>query len=189
MQESHPSRRGFVRQSATALAAAAAATQWEVAAQAHAGGGETLRVGLVGCGGRGTGAAEQALTAEPGVRLVAVADAFGDRLEACLESLRSSEVGSRVDVPPDRRHVGFDAYKDVIDGVDVVLLATPPHFRPLHLAYAVEKGVHAFVEKPVATDAPGVRAFLAACAEAKKKNLAVASGLCWRYHLPRRETM
>jgi len=92
-------------------------------------------------------------------------------------------------VPKERQYVGFEGYKQVIDQVDVVLLASTPHFRPQHMAYAVEKGVHSFVEKPVATDAPGVRAFLAACDEAKRKNLSVVSGLCWRYHNPRRETM
>src|SRR5947208_4003285 len=149
---------------------------------AHAAGGDTLKVGLVGCGGRGTGAAEQALTADKNVKLVAMADAFQNRLEGCLSNLKASPVADRVDVPSDRQYTGFDAYKNVIDQVDVVLLTTPPHFRPLHMAYAVKKGVHAFVEKPVATDAPGVRAFLAACDEAKKKNLAVGSGLCWRYY-------
>ncbi len=92
-------------------------------------------------------------------------------------------------MPKDRQYVGFDAYKNVIDQVDVVILTTTPHFRPIHFAYAVEKGVHSFVEKPVATDAPGVRAFLAACEQAKKKNLSVVSGLCWRYDDPRRATM
>src|SRR5206468_2005437 len=108
---------------------------------------------------------------------------------SALKNGPSSEVAERVDVPRERQYVGFDAYKNVIDQVDVVILTTPPHFRPLHMAYAVEKGVHAFVEKPIATDAPGVRAFLASCAEAKKKNLSVVSGLCWRYYHPRRELM
>ena len=127
-------------------------------------------------GGRGTGAAEQALSADKNTKLVAVADAFQDRLESSLETLKKSPVGDRVDVPSDRRYVGFDAYKNVIDQVDVVLLTTPPHFRPIHLAYAVEKGIHAFVEKPVATDAPGVRAVLQQCEDAKKKNLSIVSG-------------
>jgi predicted dehydrogenase len=100
-----------------------------------------------------------------------------------------SAVAQRVDVPRDRQYVGFDAYKNVIDQVDVVLLTTTPHFRPIHMAYAVEKGVHMFVEKPVATDAPGVRAVLQTCEDAKKKNLNLVSGLCWRYYEPRREAM
>ena len=188
MRETRPSsRRTFLTQSAASLGAAAAASQF--IHNAHAAGSDTLRIGLVGCGGRGTGAAEQALTADSNVKLVAMADAFEDRLAESLSTLKGSAVGARVDVPRERQYVGFDAYKHVIDQVDVVLLTTTPHFRPQHTAYAVEKGVHTFVEKPVATDAPGVRAFLAACEEAKKKNLSVVSGLCWRYHNPRRETM
>jgi len=186
MRESQTTRRTFVLQTA---ATAAAATQLSLVTNAYAGGGETLRVGLVGCGGRGTGAAEQALTADKNARLVAMADAFQDQLDSSLESLKSGSTGDRVDVPRDRQFTGFDAYKHVIDQVDVVLLTTPPHFRPLHLAYAVEKGVHAFVEKPIATDAPGVRKFLQVCEEAEKKNLSLVSGLCWRYHSPRVETM
>jgi predicted dehydrogenase len=188
MRDSRSTRRTFVMSSAAA-AAAAAVSRLDLATNAYAAGGDTLRVGLVGCGGRGTGAAEQALTADKNTKLVAMADAFADRLEESLKSLTSSGVSSQVDVPSERRYVGFDAYQQVIDQVDVVLLTTPPHFRPAHTGYAVEKGVHAFVEKPVATDAPGVRAFLRHCEDAKKKNLSVVSGLCWRYHTPRRETI
>ena len=156
----------------------------------HAAGSSTIKVGLVGCGGRGTGAAEQALTADSGTKLVAMADAFQDRLdEQPRPSSRDSTVGSRVDVPKDRQYTGFDAYKHVIDQVDLVLLTTPPHFRPLHLAYAVEKGVNAFVEKPMAVDGPGLRKFLQACKDAKAKNLSLVNGFCWRYDGPRRETM
>ena len=189
MRDTPTTRRTFVKQSAATMAVAGAAAPLGLVANAHAGGSDTLRVGLIGCGGRGTGAAEQALTADKNVRLVALADAFQDRIDSSLESLKSSPVADRLDVPSDRQYVGFDAYKNVIDQVDVAILTTPPHFRPLHLAYAVEKGVHAFVEKPVATDAPGVRAVLQLCEDAKKKNLAIVSGLCWRYHTPRRETM
>jgi predicted dehydrogenase len=195
MRDPHPTRRAFVKETtATALAAAAATAtaQLNLVTNAHAAGSDILRVGLIGCGGRGTGAAEQALNADSNVKLVAMADAFPDRIESSLAALkqaRSKGVADRVDVPQDRQYVGFDAYKNVIDQVDVVLLTTTPHFRPIHMEYAVEKGVHTFVEKPVATDSPGVRSFLKSCAEAKKKNLAVVSGLCWRYHHPRRETM
>src|SRR5207253_9690175 len=120
-------------------------------------------------------------------KLVALADAFADRLEASLELLKKSEVADRVAVDNDHRFVGFDAYQKLLgSGVDVVLLATPPHFRPLHLHAAVAAGKHVFAEKPVAVDAPGVRKILAACEEAKKKNLAVVSGLCWRYHFTAR---
>jgi predicted dehydrogenase len=155
----------------------------------HAAGSGTIKVGLVGCGGRGTGAAEQALTADSGTRLVAMADAFQDRLEDSLSAIRASAVGSRVDVPRDRQYGGFDGYKQVIDQVDLVLLTTPPHFRPMHLAYAVEKGVNSFVEKPMAVDGPGLRKFIQACKDAKAKNLSLVNGFCWRYDGPRRETM
>lgn len=144
---------------------------------------------MVGCGGRGTGAAEEALKADSGTKLVAMADAFADRLESSLSELNGLSVGSRVEVPKDRRYTGFDAYKHVIDQVDLVLLTTPPHFRPLHFAYAVEKGIHAFVEKPMAVDGPGLRKFLKACKDSKAKNLSVVNGFCWRYFGPRRETM
>ncbi|WP_406698810.1 Gfo/Idh/MocA family oxidoreductase [Singulisphaera sp. Ch08] len=188
MRDSHPSRRTFVKQSAAAVAASSAA-QFALHTNAHAAGSDIIKVGLVGCGGRGTGAAVQALTADSNVKLVAMADAFENRLEGSLSTLKGSTVADRVDVPPDRQYIGFDAYKNVIDQVDVVLLTTTPHFRPIHMAYAVEKGKHMFVEKPVATDAPGVRSVLQTCEEAKKKNLSVVSGLCWRYYEPRREAM
>ncbi len=188
MRDSLPSRRTFVKQSAATVTAAAAAQTLLTTAHAAAG-SDTLRVGLVGCGGRGTGAAEQALSADQNVKLVAMADAFQDRLDDSLANLKSSPVSGRVDVPKDRQYIGFDAYKNVIDQVDVVLLTSTPHFRPIHMAYAAEKGVHMFVEKPVATDAPGVRSVLETCELAKKKNLSVVSGLCWRYFHPRRETV
>src|SRR5215212_5902137 len=189
MRDPHPSRRAFVKESAAAVAATAAAAQLALPPNAHAAGSDTLKVGLVGCGSRGTGAAEQALTADKNVKLVAVADAFQDRLEGCLSTLKGSPVADRVDVPRDRQFVGFDAYKNVIDQVDIVLLTSTPHFRPMHMEYAAQKGVHMFVEKPVATDAPGVRAVLQTCEEAKKKNLSIVSGLCWRYFERRREAM
>jgi predicted dehydrogenase len=157
----------------------------------HAAGSDTLRVGLIGCGGRGTGAAEQALKADKNVKLVAMGDVFEDRLKKSLGLLREHEVvGPKVDVKPERCFVGFDAYKQVIaSGVDVVLLTTPPHFRPIHLKAAVEAGKHIFAEKPIAVDAPGVRSVLASCALAKKKNLSVVSGLCLRYDYALREAV
>ena len=131
----------------------------------HAAGSDVLRVGLVGCGDRGTGAATQALAADPNVKLVAMADAFEDRLEQSLALLKEDpKVGGKVDVSPERRFVGFDACQKLLDsGVDVVLLATPPQFRPIHLRAAVEAGKHVFAEKPVAVDAPGVRSVLKSC--------------------------
>jgi len=142
----------------------------------HAAGSDALRVGLIGCGQRGTGAAAQALAADPDVRLVAMADAFADRLQASLAHLQAdNKVGHKVDVTPERCFVGFDAYaKFLASGVDVVLLCTTPHFRPQHLRAAVEAGKHVFAEKPVAVDAPGVRSVLESCALAKAKALSIA---------------
>jgi predicted dehydrogenase len=158
--------------------------------QVHAAGSDVIRVGLVGCGQRGTGAASQALAADTNVKLVAMADAFSDRLEASLETLKGMpKVAEKVDVAPDRRFTGFDAYKHLIENVDVVLLCTPPHFRPAHLKAAVEAGKHVFAEKPVAVDAPGVRSVLETCEAAKKKGLSVVSGLCLRYDNGFRETV
>ncbi|HYG76954.1 MAG TPA: Gfo/Idh/MocA family oxidoreductase [Planctomycetota bacterium] len=182
------SRRDFLSASSAAVAGAALASS--IASRAYAAGDDVIKVGLIGCGGRGTGAAEQALNADKNVKLVAMGDTFSDRLEGSLSNLKKCSAGSKVDVAPDKKFVGFDCYKQVIDsGVDVVLLASPPHFRPAHLKYAVEKGKHVFAEKPVAVDGPGVRSVLATCEEAKKKNLSIVSGLCWRYHNPKRETI
>jgi predicted dehydrogenase len=186
------SRRDFLKGSTAAVvgAGAASASLGFSVPLVHAAGSGEIRIGLVGCGGRGTGAAEQALTADSNVKLVAMAEAFQDRLDDSLSSLKgNSQLASRVDVPSDRQYTGFDAYKQVIDQVDLVLLTTPPQFRPLHLAYAVEKGVHAFVEKPMAVDGPGLRKFIQATKDAKAKNLSVVNGFCWRYDGPRRETM
>ncbi len=188
----HPSasRRDFLKAGA-AVAGAAVVSPLGLAPSVHAAGTDVIKVGLVGCGGRGTGAASQALHADKNVKLTALGDVFADRLESSLAALqREDDLKGKVAVDVQHRFVGFDAYKQVIDsGVDVVLLATPPHFRPAHLKYAVEKGKHVFAEKPVAVDAPGVRSVLATCEEARKKNLAVVSGLCWRYDPPKRETM
>jgi predicted dehydrogenase len=177
-------RRRFLKTSA-----ATAATLSLVPA-VHAAGNDLLRVGLIGCGGRGTGAAAQALRADKNVLLTAMGDAFEDRLTGSLESLKKTDVAAKLNVPPERQFVGFDAYKQVIaSGVDVVLLTSPPHFRPLHLKAAIEAGKHVFAEKPVAVDAPGVRSVLTTCEEAKRKNLAVVSGLCLRYSYAFQETI
>ncbi len=171
--------------SAAALAAAAAGRS------VHAAGSDVLRIGLIGCGGRGTGAAAQALKADPAVKLVAMGDMFADRLAASLSNLQAeADVAAKLDVPPERQFVGWDAYRQVIDsGVDVVLLATPPHFRPMHLEAAVAADKHVFAEKPVAVDAPGVRRVLAACEQAKARGRSVVSGLCLRYSIGFRETI
>lgn len=186
MSESTSTRRDFIR-GGTSIVAAAAAAGFEQ--RVHAAGEDVIRVALIGCGGRGMGAASQTLAAHPSVRLVAMADGFADSLEKSLKELSASANGARVDVPEERRFVGLDAYKQAIDAADIVLLTAPPRFRPDHLAYTVEKGKHAFVEKPVATDAPGLRRIIESCELAKKKKLTIVSGLCWRYHTPRVETM
>src|SRR5690606_29020693 len=182
------SRRTVLQASATAGVAALAA-RTAPAGWFH-GVDDTIRVGLVGCGGRGTGAAVNALLADPHAKLVAMHDAFGDQIERSLASLaqaRGRAVAAQVDVPPERRFVGFDGYDKLLAcGVDVVLLASPPHFRPMQVEKATAVGVHMFVEKPVAVDAPGVRRVLAACRTAKAKGLSVVSGLCYRYHEGRR---
>lgn len=186
MSDSKTTRRSFVKGTTAALAVGA---NLGIAKGIFAAGSDELRLGLVGCGGRGSGAAAQALRAEPGVKLVAMADAFMDRVEEYHKQLKEEDIGDRVDVPPERRFAGFDAYQKVLDQVDVAVLAATPHFRPEHLEYAVEKGVHTFCEKPIGTDSPGVRRFLAACEKAREKNVSIASGFCWRYHSPRIETM
>ena len=151
-----------------------------------AGNDAVLKVGLIGCGGRGTGAAGQALKADPNVVLTAMGDVFEDRLMGSLAALQK-EVPGQVKVAADHRFTGLDAYEKVLaSGVDVVVLATPPGFRPLHLQAAVAANKHIFCEKPVATDGPGIRSVLASVAAAKKKNLALVAGFCWRYNLAER---
>jgi len=178
-------RRDFLKTSTATLAATL-----PLASGLYAAGGDTLRVGLVGCGGRGTGAAGQALMADKNVKLTAMGDAFKDRLLSSLDTLKTDEkLSNKVDVPPERRFVGFDAYQHVIANSDVVLLCTPPHFRPIHLKAAVDAGKHVFAEKPCAVDAPGVRSVLDTCARAKQKNLSVVSGLCLRSYYCFRETI
>jgi predicted dehydrogenase len=184
-------RRDFLKTSTGLAMGATLAGTLATPRAVHAGASEGLRIGLVGCGGRGTSAVENALHAHPENVVVAVGDAFADFAQGCADKLQRSErVKGQVKIDPDRVFAGFDAYKNVIDsGVDVVILATPPHFRPEHLAYAVEKGKHTFVEKPIAVDARGVRSVLDTCAKAEAKNLAVVSGLCWRYHPAVQETV
>lgn len=147
----------------------------------HASGTQTLKLGLIGCGGRGSGAVKDAIAADPHVELVAMGDVFQDQLEKSRSDLKG-KIGEKFAVTDDKCFVGFDAYKHVIEASDVVILAEPPHFRPLHLREAIAAGKHAFVEKPVAVDSPGVRSVLETCRLAKEKNLSVVSGLCWRYH-------
>jgi predicted dehydrogenase len=185
------SRRQFLKTSSVAAIGSAFASPLILTRKASAAagsGGKTLKVGLVGCGGRGSGAAAQALSTGPDVVLTALGDAFEERVKGSRQSLAADEnFGKRVQVPDEACFVGLDAYQKVIDsGVDVVLLAAPPGFRPQHLKAAVEAGKHVFCEKPMATDAPGVRSVLESAAKAKQKNLALVAGFCWRYHLARR---
>jgi predicted dehydrogenase len=156
-----------------------------------------IRVGLIGCGrsgseggGRGRGAAMNCVSAGPNVKLVAMADLFRDHLEYSRGYLAKKLGPEKMDVTDDRCFVGFDAYEKLLQhgGVDLVILASPPGFRPLHLKAAVAAGKHIFAEKPVAVDGPGIRTVLQACQEAKAKKLSLVSGLCWRYDLGMRET-
>jgi predicted dehydrogenase len=173
---------------------AALATELAVTRNVHASGSDVIRVGLIGCGsprgGRGRGAADNCIHAGPNVKLYAMADLFKDHLDYTREYL-SKNGSDKVDVADDRCFVGWEAYKNLLalKEVDVVILATPPAFRPMHLKAAVDAGKHIFAEKPVAVDAPGVRSVLQTCEEAKKKNLSLVSGLCWRYDSTMRETM
>jgi predicted dehydrogenase len=181
-------RRDFIKTTAAATTALAAMS---VPRFAHAGTDETIKYGLIGCGRRGSGAAVNAMDADPNARLVAMGDTFEDSARNAREAItRDAPKTGQMAVSDDHIFSGFDAYKKVIDsGVDVVILTTPPHFRAEHLKYAIEKGKHAFVEKPVATDVPRVHEVAAICEEAKIKNLAVVSGLCWRYAPKVQETI
>lgn len=175
------SRRTFLKTSSLLVAGGAVAGQLNIARGAHAYGSDTIKIGLIGCGGRGTGAAAQAMNTEGPVKLVAMGDVFADRVQAAYRGLKSQH-GDKVDVPKERMFDGLDNYAKVLEtDCDLVILATPPGFRPQHFEAAVKAGKHVFMEKPVATDAPGVRRVLAATEEAKKKDLAVAVGLQRRH--------
>jgi predicted dehydrogenase len=180
-QETTTSRRDFLELGTGALAGLTLAGP--LGARAGAGDDE-IPVALVGCGGRGTGAAANALMTKGPVRLVAVADVFPDHMERAITGL-TPQFGERMDVPPARRFAGFEGYRQAIDAVapgGVVCLATPPAFRPLHLEYAVEKGCHVFMEKSFAVDAPGIRRVLTAGEKAQAKGLKVAGGLMSRHY-------
>lgn len=196
-----PNRRDFLRGS-TAAVVGAALTSYAMGADSgqrggsgttpavHVGSTDELKVGLIGCGGRGSGAAVNALHADPYCKVVAMADMFPDKLETSLKNLRAAaEVGERVQVKDDHKFVGWDAYKGVIENADVVLLATPPFFRPMHLKAVIAAGKHCFCEKPVATDAPHLRDVIATSKLAKDKGLNLVSGLCYRYDPPKIEIM
>lgn len=187
-------RREFLKLTSLAVAGSmlplsACSTQKEMVAAAGAAGVDPeykLKVGLIGCGGRGTGAANQALNADPNVELTAMGDVFEDKMNQSLQILNQIH-SEKVNVPEERRFLGFDAYQKVLDsGVDVVILATPPTFRPLHLEASVNAGVHIFCEKPVAVDAHGYHRVIDAAKIAERNNLNLVSGFCWRYHDPKK---
>jgi len=149
---------------------------------------DTLKVGLIGCGGRGSGAALQATMSDPNVVLTAMADIFEDSLDKSYDNLLL-ENPDKILVDEEHKFVGFDAYKKVLaSDVDVVILTTPPSFRPAHLEAAIEAGKHVFCEKPVAVDAPGIRRVIATAQKAKEKGLALMSGFCWRHDTPKIDT-
>lgn len=182
-------RRTFLKQSSSALAGAALYNAWP--SPGYAAEANLIKIALVGCGGRGSGAVVNALQTKGPVKLWAMADAFADRLKSSHENL-AKQFGAQVDVPPDRQFAGLDGFKKAIDTLgpnDVVFLATPPGFRAIHFEYAVQRGVNVFMEKSFAVDAPGVRRVLRAGELARQKNLKVACGLMWRHDPPREEVI
>ncbi len=183
------SRRQFLKTTSTAIIGGSLAAHLGFSGKVFGANSDPLRLGLIGCGGRGTGAANEALNADENVSLVAMGDIFASQLKNSMRNLKASQkVGDRVKVDEDHCFVGLDAYQKVINsGVDVVILATPPGFRPTHLKAAVEAGKHVFCEKPMATDVPGLRSVLESARMAKEKNLNLVAGFCWRRDFARRE--
>src|SRR5437016_3876245 len=187
--DSPSSRRDFLVRSSVLAASGSIAASFGVVPAVHAQGSEAVNVALIGCGGRGSGAALNAMKADPNNRLTVMCDLFPDRLAQARKRLQP-ELGQQFRVTDDTAFSGFDGYKRVMESdAKVVLLCTTPHFRPLHLKAAIDAGKHVFCEKPVAVDAPGVRSVLQTSEEAKKKGLAIVSGLCWRYDHGVRETV
>ena len=197
MQNNQHSRRDFVKQSGLLAGGILSAPLLSHATNYFSGADSVIKVALIGCGGRGTGAAMQALLSKQNVKLVAMADAFRDRIDRCLKSLESEEVATSaglkgtlkdmIDVPEERKFTGFDAYKKAMAFADVVILTTPPGFRPIHFEEAVRQNKQVFMEKPVATDPAGIQRVLAAAEEAKRKKLNVVVGLQRHYQNSYRE--
>ena len=182
------SRRDFLKTSGAVIGATVAGNL-SIGRSAHAAGGDAIKIGLVGCGGRGSGAAVNAMSAGSDVKLVALADIFEDKVKSRRTMLKKAKP-DQVAVDDDHCFTGFDGCKNVIDSdVDVVLIATASMFHPQYLKAAVDAGKHVFVEKPHGIDPPGIRTVLAACKKAEQKKLSVVSGLCWRYDAGMRETM
>ena len=194
MPFSGKSRRDFVKQTGI-ISGGVLAAPLITNANFYSGASDEIKVALIGCGGRGTGAAVQALLSKQNVKLVAMADAFRDRLDDAYKSITgdlteagiAGDIKKLIDVPEERKFVGFDGYKNAIALADVVILTTPPGFRPLHFEEAVKQGKHIFMEKPVATDPEGVKRVLIAAAEAKTKKLNVVVGLQRHYQNSYRE--
>lgn len=187
INETHNERREFLKASAL-VAGGVLMSGYAWAGSPVSSVDDTIKIALIGCGDRGTGAAYQALSTKFNLKLVAMADAFQDRLESSYKIL-ADKFKEKVDVPKDRQFVGFDAYQKAIALADVVLLVTPPGFRPMHFEEAVKQGKHVFMEKPVAVDSPGIRKVLAAAELAKQKKLNVVVGLQRRYQTNYRETL
>jgi myo-inositol 2-dehydrogenase / D-chiro-inositol 1-dehydrogenase len=179
--ETSTDRRDFLATSALASTAAVLVSGGVFARESN-----TIKVGLVGCGGRGTGAARNALKADKYVELVAAADYYPENIDRALGLLEKTEVGQKLKVKPEMKFSGLDGYKKVIEASDVVLLCTPPHFRPAQLKAAVAAGKHCFAEKPVAVDAPGVRSVIESVNLAKTKNLNLLFGYCFRWDFAKR---
>lgn len=181
-------RRAFLRTSATAASAAALGTL-TLERSVHAAGSDIIRIGLIGCGGRGTEAAINAMNAGRDIRLVALADVFDERLKTSRDQLKKAKP-DQVEVKDDRGFIGFDAYEKLLaSGVDVVLIAAASHFHPQMLKAAVDAGKHVFCEKPHGIDILGIKVSMAAAETARQKGLSIVSGLCWRYDPGVRETM
>ncbi len=186
INETHNERREFLK--ASALVAGGVLMSGYSWAGTTSSVDDTIKIALIGCGDRGTGAAYQALSTKFNLKLVAMADAFQDRLEESYKIL-SDKFKEKVDVPKERQFIGFDAYQKAIALADVVLLVTPPGFRPMHFEEAIKQGKHVFMEKPVAVDSPGIRKVLAAAEMAKQKKLNVVVGLQRRYQTNYREAL
>ena len=182
------SRRTFLKQSAV-VAGSAVAAGLPLARSVHAAGDGVIKVGLIGCGGRGSGAAANAMNAGDDIRLVAMADVFEDKVKGSRDRLKKIKP-DQVVVDDAHCFVGFDAHEKVLaSGIDAVIIACASHFHPAYFKKAVDAGKHIFCEKPHSLDVPGLLRVAAAAEEAKKKGLAVVSGLCWRYHPGMRETI
>jgi predicted dehydrogenase len=190
-EETTSSRREFLKTSTVAAVGATIAANFSSIPGAYAAGSDEIRIGLIGCGGRGTGAAINAIASAPGVKLVAMGDAFKDRLAESRQTISTKVKSDNLDLTDDRCYVGFDAYQRVLStaGVNYVILATPPGFRPIHLKAAVEAGKQIFTEKPVAVDGPGIRSVLETYEAARAKGLAVVAGTQRRHQLGYVETM